>query len=219
MIKINVLYEDNHIIVVEKPFNILSQGDSTGDIDLLNMVKDYVKVKYNKPGNVYIGLVHRLDRPTGGIMVFARNSKSAARLNKQFIDHTIAKNYLLVCHGKVDNSGKMIDKIKKLENGNSIISNDGKDASLDYELMDYNKEKDISLVRVKLNTGRHHQIRVQFASRNHPLCGDKRYGIEDSDKQLCLYSYRLEFTHPVSKEPMIFELFPKKMGSWTAFTM
>ena len=205
MIKINVLYEDNHIIVVEKPFNILSQGDSTGDIDLLNMVKDYVKVKYNKPGNVYIGLVHRLDRPTGGIMVFARNSKSAARLNKQFIDHTIAKNYLLVCHGKVDNSGKMID--------------DGKDASLDYELMDYNKEKDISLVRVKLNTGRHHQIRVQFASRNHPLCGDKRYGIEDFDKQLCLYSYRLEFTHPVSKEPMIFELFPKKMGSWTAFTM
>ena len=113
----------------------------------------------------------------------------------------------------------MIDKIKKLENGNSIISNDGKDASLDYELVDYNKEKDISLVRVKLNTGRHHQIRVQFASRNHPLCGDKRYGIEDSDKQLCLYSYRLEFTHPVSKEPMNFELFPKKMGSWTAFTM
>ena len=219
MIKINVLYEDNHIIVVEKPFNILSQGDSTGDIDLLNMVKDYVKVKYNKPGNVYIGLVHRLDRPTGGIMVFARNSKSAARLNKQFVDHTIAKNYLLICHGKVDKSGKMIDKIKKLENGNSIISDDGKDASLDYELIDYNKEKDISLVRVKLNTGRHHQIRVQFASRNHPLCGDKRYGIEDSDKQLCLYSYRLEFTHPVSKEPMIFELFPKKMGSWTAFTM
>ena len=219
MIKINVLYEDNHIIVVEKPFNILSQGDSTGDIDLLNMVKDYVKVKYNKPGNVYIGLVHRLDRPTGGLMVFARTTKAASRLNKQFLDHTISKNYLLVCHGLVDKKGEMIDKIKKLENGNSIISNDGKDASLDYELVDYNKEKDISLVRVKLNTGRHHQIRVQFASRNHPLCGDKRYGIEDSDKQLCLYSYRLEFTHPVSKEPMNFELFPKKMGSWTAFTM
>ena len=219
MIKINVLYEDNHIIVVEKPFNILSQGDSTGDIDLLNMVKDYVKVKYNKPGNVYIGLVHRLDRPTGGIMVFARNSKSAARLNKQFIDHTIAKNYLLVCHGKVDNSGKMIDKIKKLENGNSIISNDGKDASLDYELVDYNKEKDISLVKVHLNTGRHHQIRVQFASRNHPLCGDKRYGIDDSDGQLCLYSYRLEFVHPVTNKNLVFECFPKKFGSWTKFTM
>ena len=219
MIKINVLYEDNHIIVVEKPFNILSQGDSTGDIDLLTMVKDYIKVKYNKPGNVYIGLVHRLDRPTGGIMVFARTSKAASRLNKQFVNHTIAKNYLLICHGLVDKNGKMIDKISKLDNGNSIIDENGKDASLDYELIDYNKEYDISLVRVKLNTGRHHQIRVQFASRKHPLCGDKRYGIDDSDKQLCLYSYRLEFTHPVSKETMSFELFPNKMGSWTRFTL
>ena len=219
MIKINVLYEDNHIIVVEKPFNILSQGDSTGDLDLLTMVKDYIKVKYNKPGNVYIGLVHRLDRPTGGIMVFARTSKAASRLNKQFLDHTISKNYLLVCHGLVDKKGKMIDKITKLDNGNSIIDSNGKDASLDYELIDYNKDEDISFVKVHLNTGRHHQIRVQFASRNHPLCGDKRYGIDDSDKQLCLYSYMLEFVHPVTKEVMKFESLPKKFGSWTKFTM
>ena len=219
MIKINVLYEDNHIIVVEKPFNILSQGDSTGDLDLLTMVKDYIKVKYNKPGNVYIGLVHRLDRPTGGIMVFARTSKAASRLNKHFLDHTISKNYLLVCHGLVDKKGKMIDKITKLDNGNSIIDSNGKDASLDYELIDYNKDEDISFVKVHLNTGRHHQIRVQFASRNHPLCGDKRYGIDDSDKQLCLYSYMLEFVHPVTKEAMKFESLPKKFGSWTKFTM
>jgi len=219
MIKINVLYEDNHIIVVEKPFNILSQGDSTGDLDLLTMVKDYIKVKYNKPGNVYIGLVHRLDRPTGGIMVFARTSKAASRLNKQFLDHTISKNYLLVCHGLVDKKGKMIDKITKLDNGNSIIDSNGKEASLDYELIDYNKDEDISFVKVHLNTGRHHQIRVQFASRNHPLCGDKRYGIDDSDKQLCLYSYMLEFVHPVTKETMKFESLPKKFGSWTKFTM
>ena len=219
MIKINVLYEDNHIIVVEKPFNILSQGDSTGDLDLLTMVKDYIKVKYNKPGNVYIGLVHRLDRPTGGIMVFARTSKAASRLNKQFLDHTISKNYLLVCHGLVDKKGKMIDKITKLDNGNSIIDSNGKEASLDYELIDYNKDEDISFVKVHLNTGRHHQIRVQFASRNHPLCGDKRYGIDDSDKQLCLYSYMLEFVHPITKETMKFESLPKKFGSWTKFTM
>ena len=219
MIKINVLYEDNHVIVVEKPFNVLSQGDSTGDLDLLTMVKDYVKVKYNKPGNVYIGLVHRLDRPTGGLMVFARTTKAASRLNKQFLDHTISKNYLLVCHGLVDKKGEMIDKITKLDNGNSIIDSNGKDASLEYELVEYNKEKDISLVKVHLNTGRHHQIRVQFASRNHPLCGDKRYGIDDSDGQLCLYSYRLEFVHPVTKEVMKFESFPKKFGSWTSFTM
>ena len=146
MIKINVLYEDNHVIVVEKPFNVLSQGDSTGDLDLLTMVKDYIKVKYNKPGNVYIGLVHRLDRPTGGIMVFARNSKSASRLNKQFLDHTISKNYLLICHGLLDKNGKMIDKITKLSNGNSVIDSNGKEASLDYELIDYNKDEDISFV-------------------------------------------------------------------------
>ena len=219
MIKINVLYEDNHVIVVEKPFNVLSQGDATGDIDLLTMVKDYIKVKYNKPGNVYIGLVHRLDRPTGGIMVFARSSKAASRLNKQFLNHTISKNYLLVCHGLVDEKGEMIDKITKLDNGNSIIDSNGKDASLNYELVEYNKEYNISLVKVHLNTGRHHQIRVQFASRGYPLCGDKRYGIEDDDKQLCLYSYRLEFVHPVSKNKMEFEIFPKKFGSWTRFTM
>ena len=219
MIKINVLYEDNHVIVVEKPFNVLSQGDSTGDLDLLTMVKDYIKVKYNKPGNVYIGLVHRLDRPTGGIMVFARNSKSASRLNKQFLDHTISKNYLLICHGLLDKNGKMIDKITKLSNGNSVIDSNGKEASLDYELIDYNKDEDISFVRVHLNTGRHHQIRVQFASRNHPLCGDKRYGIDDSDRQLCLYSYMIEFVHPITKEVIKFESFPKKFGSWTKFTM
>ncbi len=217
--KINVLYEDNHVIVVEKPFNVLSQGDSTGDLDLLSMVKDYIKIKYKKPGNAYIGLVHRLDRPTGGIMVFARSSKAASRLNKQFLDHTISKNYLLICHGLVSKNGEMIDKITKLDNGNSIIDSNGKDASLDYELIDYNKEEDISLVKVKLNTGRHHQIRVQFASRKHPLCGDKRYGINDSDDQLCLFAYRLEFVHPVSKKLMVFELKPHKFGSWTKFTV
>ena len=219
MIKINVLYEDNHIIVVEKPFNILSQGDSTRDLDLLTMVKDYIKVKYKKPGNVYIGLIHRLDRPTGGIMVFARTSKAASRLNKQFLNHTISKNYLLICHGLIDKKGEMTDRIIKLDNGNSIIDSNGKDASLDYELIDYNKEDNISFVRVHLNTGRHHQIRVQFASRNHPLCGDKRYGITDNDKQLCLYSYRLEFVHPVTNKNLVFECFPKKFGSWTKFTM
>ena len=217
--KINVLYEDNHVIVVEKPFNVLSQGDATGDLDLLSMVKDYIKVKYKKPGNVYIGLVHRLDRPTGGIMVFARSSKAASRLNKQFLEHTISKNYLLICHGLVDKKGEMIDKITKLDNGNSVIDSNGKEASLDYELIEYNKEEDISLVKVKLKTGRHHQIRVQFASHNHPLCGDKRYGIDDLDDQLCLYAYRLEFVHPVTKKRMEFELKPSRFGSWTKFTL
>ena len=182
MNKLNVLYEDNHIIVVEKPFNVLSQGDATGDLDLLNMVKQYVKVKYNKPGNVYIGLVHRLDRPVGGIMVFARSSKAASRLNKQFNEHSITKKYLAIVHGKISDSGKFVDKLEKLDNG--------KLSELEYKLVQYNSQLDMSLVEVDLKTGRHHQIRVQFASRGYPLVGDQRYGKRDNE-QLCLYSYNL----------------------------
>ena len=139
MSKLNVLYEDNHIIVVEKPANVLSQGDATGDLDLLTMVKQYVKVRYNKPGNVYIGLVHRLDRPVGGIMVFARSSKAAARLNKEQLEHGFKKNYLAVIDGFMDEKkGRLVDKLKKLDNGNTIVSNDGKEAILDYEVLSEN---------------------------------------------------------------------------------
>ena len=214
--KLNVLYEDNHIIVVEKPYNVLSQGDSTGDKSLLDMVKDYIKVKYNKPGNVYLGLVHRLDRPVGGIMVFARSSKAASRLTKAFSGHDITKKYLAIVNGRVDNTGKLIDKIEKIDNGNSIISDNGKEAILEYELLDYNSDKDCSLVSIDLKTGRHHQIRVQFSSRGHYLLGDQRYGIQDN-KQIALFSYYLSFTHPVSKEVLEFTLYPKVEGFWEYF--
>ena len=207
MIKLNVLYEDNHIIVVEKPINVLSQGDSTGDIDLLSMVKSYIKEEYNKPGEAYIGLIHRLDRPVGGVMVFARSSKAASRLNKQFNEHSIVKKYLAIVHGKVDNSGTFKDKLLKLEDGNTIVSDKGKEAILDYKLIEYLKDKDLSLVEVNLGTGRHHQIRVQFASRGFPLVGDQRYGTQDRE-QICLFSYYLEFVHPVKKETMFFKLKP-----------
>ena len=207
MSKLNVLYEDNHIIVVEKPFNVLSQGDSTGDLDLLNMVKSYVKEKYNKPGNVYIGLVHRLDRPVGGVMVFARSSKAASRLNKEFNEHSIVKKYLAIVHGKVKDSDTLKDKILKLDNGNSIVSDKGKEAVLDYKLIAYNKDNDMSLVDITLHTGRHHQIRVQFSSRGHSLVGDQRYGKLDN-KQICLFAYYLEFTHPVKKERISFSIKP-----------
>ena len=220
MNKINVLYEDNHIIVVEKPYNVLSQGDSTGDLSLLDMVKQYIKEKYHKPGNVYLGLVHRLDRPVGGIMVFARSSKAASRLCKCFNEHQVQKKYLAIVHGKLDKEeDEWIDYILKGSDGKSIISPDGKKAILQYKVLDYNTEYDCSLVSILLKSGRHHQIRVQFSSRNHPLCGDKRYGIDDSDGQLCLFSYRLEFEHPVTKKSMKFECFPNKFGSWTSFTM
>ena len=189
--KLEILYEDNHIIVVIKPINVLSQGDNTNDLDMVNIIKSYLKEKYNKPGNVYVGLVHRLDRPTGGIMVFAKTSKAASRLCKSISDGVFSKNYL-----------------KKDSNNNSLVTKkeDGKYSVLNYEVI--KKIDNLSLVKIELITGRHHQIRVQFASRGYPLYGDQRYG-KSNRKQLALYAYRLEFIHPVKKEKMIFERFPK----------
>ena len=219
MNKLEVLYEDNHIIVVVKPYNVLSQGDSTGDTSIMDMVKEYIKVKYHKPGNVYLGLVHRLDRPVGGIMVFARSSKAAARLTKAFNEHKITKKYLAIVHGKMEKDrDTLIDKIEKTSDGNSIISENGKEAILDYEVLDYNKENDCSLVSIVLKTGRHHQIRVQFASRGHYLLGDQRYGVLDN-KQISLFSYYLSFTHPVTKEVLEFRRMPDKKDYWTIFTL
>ena len=219
MIKLNVLYEDNHIIVVEKPVNVLSQGDNTGDISLLDMVKEYVKEKYNKPGNVYIGLVHRLDRPVGGIMVFARTSKAASRLSKMVSEHNFAKKYYAIVSGKLEkDSGTFIDYLKRLDNGNTIVAKDGKKSVLSYKVLDYNEKINASLVDITLETGRHHQIRVQFSSRGHSLLGDQRYGIQDKT-QIALYSYKLEFTHPVTKEIMSFELKPSNIGHWSQFTL
>lgn len=216
MSKLNVLYEDNHIIVVEKPVNVLSQGDATGDLDLLSMVKNYVKVKYNKPGNVYIGLVHRLDRPVGGVMVFARSSKAAARLNKSQLEHDFQKKYLAVVPSSIPDEGKFVDRLEKLENGNTVVSKNGKEAILSYKVLQRNGK--YALVLINLETGRHHQIRVQFASRGYPLYGDQRYGKVDGS-QLALFAYQLSFTHPVSKNRMNFEVKPPKSGYWTKFTL
>lgn len=218
MNKLNVLYEDNHIIVVVKPFNMLSQKDATGDISLLDVVKDYIKKKYHKPGNVYLGLVHRLDRPVGGIMVFARSSKAASRLTKAFQEHSITKKYLAIVHGKLEGSGEWVDKIEKGSDGKSFLSPKGKEAILDYEALQYQEKDDCTLVSISLKTGRHHQIRVQFASRGHSLVGDQRYGVLDK-KQICLFSYYLSFHHPVTKELLEFQTFPEPVGDWTKFTL
>ena len=217
MNKLNILYEDNHIIVVVKPYNILSQGDSTGDISIMDMIKEYIKVKYNKPGNVYLGLVHRLDRPVGGVMVFAKSSKAASRLCKAFNEHSIDKKYLAIVHGKMNSDkGEFVDFIEKDKDGKSFVSENGKKAILDYEVLDYNKQHDCSLVSIDLKTGRHHQIRVQFSSRGHYLLGDQRYGILDN-KQISLFSYYLSFIHPVTKEKLEFKFYPEKENYWTYF--
>ena len=176
MTKLNILYEDNHIIVVVKPAGILSQKAKPSDIDMLTLIKEYLKEKYNKPGNVYLGLVHRLDRPVSGIMVFAKTSKAAARLSKQITDNKMQKHYYAIVEGYLEEkSGTLKDKIEKLDNKKVLLNTpNGKDALLEYEVK---KEKDnYSLVDIKLITGRYHQIRLQFSSRNHPLLGDALYG-------------------------------------------
>jgi 23S rRNA pseudouridine1911/1915/1917 synthase len=221
MNNLNVLYEDNHIIVVVKPCNVLSQSDSTNDIDLLTMVKDYVKKKYNKPGNVYIGLVHRLDRPVGGVMVFARSSKAASRLSQMIKEKNISKKYLAVVKGILEKKeDELIDYLLKTENGNTIVTtkDKGKIAKLKYKVLEENKSNNLSLIEIELLTGRHHQIRVQFSSRNHPLYGDQRYGKVDN-KQIALWAYCLELIHPVKKEKMKFVCFPQKKDVWNMFNI
>ena len=210
MNKLNILYEDNHIIVVEKPYNVPTQEDSSKDLDMINIIKNYLKEKYEKPGNVYLGLVHRLDRPVGGLMVFAKTSKAASRLSKQVKDNTFHKTYLAVVHGKTKNKEKLVDYISKDSKTFSsfIDKENGKESILEYENLYYDNKEDISLIKVNLITGRHHQIRLQMSNINHPLVGDQRYGIQDK-KQIMLYAYKIEFIHPIKKEVMKFELLPK----------
>lgn len=221
MNKLEVLYEDNHLIVVVKPANVPSQQDSSNDLDLLTMVKNYIKEKYHKPGNVYIGLIHRLDRPVSGIMVFARTSKAASRLSDQIRKNEFSKKYLAVVNGIIEkNEDTLVDYLKKEENGNTVVtdSSDGKESILAYKVLERNYEKKETLVEIQLKTGRHHQIRVQFASRNHPLCGDQRYGRMDKT-QIALCAYHLEFIHPTTKEKMIFDIEKPNTQYWVDFKM
>ena len=202
---INIIYEDNHLLVVEKPINVPVQADKSGDEDLLTMLKKYLKEKYNKPGDVYLGLVHRLDRPVGGVMVFAKTSKAASRLSKQVQKHEFKKIYMAVIEGKVSESGTFKDKLKKDEKTNiTRVSEDGKEAELSYNLIGF--VNNISLVRISLKTGRSHQIRVQFASRKIPLYGDQKYNPNAVKDQIALFASKLEFKHPITKEVMSFEL-------------
>ena len=217
---LKVIYEDNHIIVVEKPVNIPSQGDKTGDVDMLTIIKEYLKEKYNKPGNVYLGLIHRLDRPVGGVMVFAKTSKAAARLSEQVRDKVFKKKYLVIANGKFDKAtGVLSDYLLKNERKNmSRVVPEGtknsKYAELDYEVLKYDEELNLSVLKINLHTGRHHQIRVQLSSRNHSIYGDQKYGGRGHGKQICLWAYELTINHPITKEEMTFKSIPKMEKSW-----
>lgn len=219
--KLRVLYEDNHVIVVVKEKNVLSQADNTHDIDMLTIIKKYLKEKYNKPGNVYLGLVHRLDRPVSGIMVFAKTSKAASRLSDQVRKKEIKKTYMAVVKGIIKkDEDTFVDYLLKLDNGNTIVTtkDNGKECVLTYKVLKRNYEKNETLVSIDLKTGRHHQIRVQFASRGYPLCGDQRYGKSDKT-QIALCAYKLEFIHPTTKQLMKFEIEKSLDTYWTDFTL
>lgn len=217
---LNILYEDNHIIVVVKEPGIPSQADKTKDEDMLTLIKAYLKEKYNKPGNVYLGLVHRLDRAVGGVMVFAKTSKAASRLSEQVRNKQVKKNYIAVVKGKMENlNGVMKDYLVKDERKNkSFVANkdtkNAKFSELEYEVLKYDEVTHMSLVKIDLKTGRHHQIRVQFSSRGHSLCGDTKYGTRSRSKQLALWSYRLKFYHPTTKEELEFKYLPTQKGVW-----
>jgi 23S rRNA pseudouridine1911/1915/1917 synthase len=222
MNNLEVLYEDNHIIVVVKPHNVLSQSDNTNDEDMLTIVKRYIKEKYNKPGNVYLGLVHRLDRPVGGIMIFARTSKAASRMTEMIQKHQFEKKYLAVINGILKNKeGTLKDYLTKNNDGNTIVTTKeiGKYSELEYKVLEENQKEKLTLVEVNLLTGRHHQIRVQFSSRNYPLYGDQRYGKMDK-KQIALWAYKLTIIHPITKEKMQF-IYPPKKGQniWNVFNV
>lgn len=226
MEKLTVLYEDNHVIVVVKPHNVPSQADESGDEDMLSIVKAYVKEKYNKEGEAYIGLVHRLDRPTGGVMVFARTSKAAARLTQQFKTRTMNKTYYAVTSKTPQaKSDTLVHNLKKNEKENIVQivpmgEKDSKRAELSYKVLQ--TEGDCSLVEVKPLTGRGHQIRVQFAGINCPLYGDNKYGKEKAkaSKNLGLWAGRIEFTHPTTKQNMTFACAPDTSAlPWSMFYM
>lgn len=219
-IYLKILYEDNHIIVVEKLVNIPSQGDKTGDIDMLTIIKQYLKEKYNKLGNVYLGLIHRLDRPVGGVMVFAKTSKAASRLSEQVREKNIQKKYLVIANGKLEEEKDILkDYLLKNEKNNiSKVVKEGtrnsKYAELDYEVLKYDSELNLSVLKINLHTGRHHQIRVQLSSRDHSIYGDQKYGGRGHGKQICLWAYELTIQHPITKEEMTFKSIPELDKSW-----
>lgn len=223
MIAPRIIFEDNHLLVVEKPVNIPVQGDDSNDLDLLNILKQDLKVRYNKPGEVYLGLIHRLDRPVGGIMVFAKTSKAAARLSDQIRTRVFKKIYLAIVRGIPQNKkGTLRDFLLKDSSNNmvSVVTEgtlDAKEAILDYEVLKSNG--DLSLLRVQLHTGRPHQIRVQLSNAGYTLYGDQRYGAEVNKpgQQIALWAHSVTFIHPTMKDERTLTCETPKTELWVQF--
>lgn len=218
--EVPILYEDNHLLLVEKPVNIPVQGDQSGDKDLLTYLKEDIKHRYQKPGNVYLGLVHRLDRPVGGAMVFAKTSKAASRLSDQVRRNAMGRTYYAVVHGKPKQvSGQLVDYLHKDRQKNivSIVPKthkEGKKAVLNYNVI--SSKDGLSLVQVQLKTGRPHQIRVQMAGMGTPIWGDQKYGQKWSKvgQQIALWAQSLSLEHPTKKDEVTVESTPPEVFPW-----
>jgi 23S rRNA pseudouridine1911/1915/1917 synthase len=217
---IPVIYEDNHLLVIIKPVNVPTQEDESRDPDLLTLLKQDLKHRHNKPGQVFLGLVHRLDRPAGGVMVFAKTSKSAGRLSDQIRTHSMKKHYYAVIHGQPESlSGSLLHYLIK-DSATNIVQTatahhkEAKEARLNYQVIGQHEQ--FSLIRIDLLTGRPHQIRVQMSSIGCPLFGDQKYGatLNKPGQQLALWSTMLSFTHPTSKEQLTFHSIPPSDYPW-----
>ena len=218
---VKVLYEDNHLIVAIKPTGVLSQSDGSNAPDMLTILKAYIKEKYQKPGEVYLGLVHRLDRPVSGVMVFARTSKAASRLSEQIRTRRVEKIYCCVVNGVLEGEGRLENFISKDEASNSVTVSDVEKPEFKASYLDYRAlaSKDgMTLVEVKLGTGRSHQIRAQMAHSGHPIIGDQKYGKKDNrTKDIALEAYKLSFEHPVKREFITFEAPVPDTFPWSLF--
>ena len=220
---LEVLYEDNHLIVVNKKPSDLVQGDSTGDTSLDEEVKSYIAKKYNKPGAVFLGVIHRLDRPVGGVVVYARTSKALARMNDMFRNGLVKKTYLAVVKERPPKEeDTLTNYLKKNEKLNKTFVHDtqvkdSKKASLTYRIL--GRSDRYYLLSVDLHTGRHHQIRAQLANIGCPIRGDLKYGYPRSneDGSISLFAHRIEFDHPVSKEHIVVEAPLPKGDIWSVF--
>ena len=220
---LQVLYEDNHLLFVAKPAGVATMGLAEGEETLFTRAKDFLKRKYDKPGNVYLGVVSRLDVPVSGVVLFAKTSKAAARLNEQFRDHTAEKIYQAVIEGQMSPAeGTLADRICEDERHRKVWitqTEQGKESRLHYRTIKRMENRSLgghSLVEIHLETGRKHQIRVQFGSRDHPILGDRKYGSRtDFSEGIALHARQLTIRHPISHEPVtVTAPLPK---SWEAF--
>ncbi|MBO6535151.1 MAG: RluA family pseudouridine synthase [Balneolaceae bacterium] len=219
---IPIIFEDNHLLVIDKPAGVLSQEDHTSDPDVLTLCKKYIKKRYNKPGNVWLGLVHRLDRPVSGVMVLAKTSKAASRLSEQIRNHSLKKVYWALVYGMTPMEKTLIHYIEKDHKTNTVKvynSKKGRAKKAELSFTTIKQSAHYSVVEVDLKTGRPHQIRVQLDKIGHPIWGDYKYAEEDTGpgKELALRAVHLEVEHPTKKEKMVFKAPKPRTQPWDNF--